>query len=362
MFPPIFDGHNDTLLKLFMESRASGRTFFERSTEGHLDLPRAMEGGLGGGLFAVFAPNPAFTYGPTGNVPLVRTELGYEVLLEGPYPQSTAEAFTRGIVDKMDVLVAESSGRVAHVRDANTLEQCLTDGTFALVLHFEGAEAIAEDLSNLDEWYERGLRSLGLVWSRQNAFAEGVPFRFPSSPDTGPGLTNAGRELVRACNRLGILIDLAHLNEKGFWDVASLSTAPLVSTHTAAHAIAPRSRNLTDAQLDAVRDSCGVVGVIFAKYDLDPEGRLEGDVPLSYLTRHIAYIAERIGVEHVAFGSDFDGTQIPSEIGDATGLTRVMTALQEHGFSDSDLLKIAHGNWLRVLRDTWHASPPSVVL
>ena len=93
------------------------------------------------------------------------------------------------------------------------------EGAVTAIVHLEGAEPIAPDLSNLEGWYERGLRSIGLVWSRPNAFAEGVPFRFPSSPDTGAGLTDAGRELVRACNRLGILVDLSHLNEAGFWDV-----------------------------------------------------------------------------------------------------------------------------------------------
>src|SRR5206468_1669749 len=125
----------------------------------------------------------------------------------------------------------------------------------------EGAEPIAPDLSNLERWYDRGLRSIGLVWSRANAFAEGVPFRFPSSPDTGPGLTDAGRELVRACNRLGILVDLSHLNEAGFWDVAGISDKPLVATHSNAHAICPASRNLTDKQLAAIKESDGMVGL-----------------------------------------------------------------------------------------------------
>lgn len=349
----VFDGHNDTLLKLFDPSRASGRSFFERSSEGHMDLPRALEGGMGGGLFAVFAPNPAFTYGPDGNVPLILTAHGYEVPLEVLYPFELAEPYTAEIVDRLFEMEAAFEGRVEVVRDIGALERCLAKGTFAIVLHFEGAEAIAPDLSNLQGWYERGLRSLGLVWSRVNAFAEGVPFRFPSSPDTGPGLTAAGRELVKECNRLGILLDLAHLNEKGFFDVAALSNAPLVSTHTAVHAIAPRSRNLTDPQIDAIAASGGVMGVIFAKYDLDPHGRLDIDVPVELLVRHIAYVADRVGVEHVALGSDFDGTQLPSEIRDVTGLPRVVGALREHGFNEEEVANIAHRNWLRVLRATW---------
>lgn len=354
----VFDGHNDTLLKLFHPARQTGRSFFERSDEGHLDLPRALEGGLCGGLFAIFAPNPRFTYGPTGNVPLIRTPAGYEVPLEEAYPRSAAEPFTAALVDRLQELEAASGGRLAVVRDAAALDRCLEEGVFAAVLHFEGAEAIAPDLSNLEAWYQRGLRSLGLVWSRVNAFAEGVPFRFPSSPDTGPGLTPAGKDLVRACNALGILVDCAHLNEQGFWDVARISVAPLVSTHTAAHALAQRSRNLTDAQIEAVGASDGVVGVIFANYDLDPEGRLDADVPLELLARHVAHVAEVAGIDHVALGSDFDGTVLPSAIGDASGLPRVLDALRSHGFDEGEVEKIAFKNWLRVLRRTWGREIP----
>ena len=113
----------------------------------------------------------------------------------------------------------------------------------APVLHIEGAEAIDPNFELLDVLYEAGVRSLGPVWSRPNAFGHGVPFRRPSSPDTGPGLTDLGKELIGACNRLGILIDLSHLNERGFWDVAAISNAPLVATHSNAHALSPHSRN-----------------------------------------------------------------------------------------------------------------------
>src|SRR5207248_7858657 len=140
-------------------------------------------------------------------------------------------------------------------------------GTFAAILHFEGAEAIDADLNALEVFYQAGLRSIGIVWSRPNDFAQGVPFREGTSPDTGPGLTDAGRELVRACNRLGIMLDLSHLNEQGFWDVARLSEAPLVATHSNVHAITPSTRNLTDDQLKAIKDSEGIVGLNFGVND-----------------------------------------------------------------------------------------------
>jgi membrane dipeptidase len=226
-------------------------------------------------------------------------------------------------------------------------------GRVAAILHLEGAEPLAPDLSDLGAWYERGLRSLGLVWSRANVFAEGVPFRFPSSPDTGPGLTAAGRELVRACNDRGILVDLSHLNEAGFWDVARLSTAPLVATHSNAHSLCPSSRNLTDAQLDAIGASGGVVGVNFAVSFVREDGGQVAATPLEEIIYHLQYIAGRIGLDHVAFGSDFDGALVPEALGGIAGLPKLVDALRAAGLDEEAVAKVTHRNWLRVLGDTW---------
>src|SRR5690606_7773104 len=177
-----------------------------------------------------------------------------------------------------------------------------------------------------------GLRSLGPVWSRPTLFAEGVPFAFPASPDTGPGLTPHGRALIKRCNELGIMIDLSHMNERGFWDVAALSDAPLVATHSNVHAICPSARNLTDDQLNAVRESGGVVGLNFATGFLAPDGSRESDLPFEVMVRHVDHLVEKLGVDGVAFGSDFDGAGISDEIGDVTGLQKLLEALRGAGY------------------------------
>jgi SAM-dependent methyltransferase len=220
-------------------------------------------------------------------------------------------------------------------------------------MHLEGADPLAPDLSDLRRWYERGLRSVGITWSRPNAFGEGVPFRFPSSPDTGPGLTRAGRRLVRACNWWGIVIDVSHLNEAGFWDVARASDAPLVATHSNVHAICQSSRNLTNEQLDAIGDSGGVVGINFATAYVRSDGRSDPTTGLGQIVAHVDHVARRIGVEHVAFGSDFDGAAIPDELAGISGLPKLVAALRERGYGEADLDKITHANWLRVLERTW---------
>jgi membrane dipeptidase len=223
----------------------------------------------------------------------------------------------------------------------------------AAILHAEGADFVDEQFRALDVLAEAGLMSLGLVWSRPNAFATGVPFNFPASPDIGPGLTDLGRELVRRCNSRRLLIDLSHLNEAGFWDVARLSTAPLVATHSGAHALCASPRNLRDAQLDAIAHSGGMVGVNFHKGFLRADGDHNKPTSLSEIVRHLFYIADRIGIDHVGLGSDFDGAEMPEDLADAAGLPRLLKALQAAGLSDEDLRKVAHGNWVRVLRETW---------
>ncbi len=352
---PIFDGHNDTLLNLSPLKREGGRSFFEQSDEGHLDLPRARAGGFGGGMFAICVPTNA-AKPDSFQEALTITDTGYEVRMSPACEHTYAQQFTISAMASLFRLQAESDGQIKVVRAADELVACLRQGVLAAVLHFEGAEAIDPALDALYVFYEAGLRSLGITWSRPNAFGHGVPFRFPSSPDTGPGLTDAGRELVHACNRLGILLDLAHLNERGFWDVAGLSDAPLVSTHAGVHDICPSARNLTDKQLDAIGESGGVVGVNFHVGDLRTDGRFNADTPLTQTARHINYIAERIGIDHVAFGSDFDGALISQELGDAAGLPKLVAALRAHGYDDAALRKVTHENWIRVLRSTWNGS------
>jgi membrane dipeptidase len=239
------------------------------------------------------------------------------------------------------------------IRAAGELDAAREQGVLAAVAHLEGAEAIDPALETLPFWHAAGLRSLGPVHSRHNAFAHGVPFAFPSTGDHGPGLTPAGVALVRGCAELGIAVDLSHLNEAGFWDVARLELAPLIVSHTAAHALCPVSRNLTDAQLDAVGASGGLVGIVYAVPFVRADGANDADTPLSVIAGHARYVADRIGVEHVGLGSDFDGATVPAALGDVAGLPRLVDALRAAGFSESELEAIAWDNWRRVLEAAW---------
>lgn len=349
---PVIVGHQDTLLSLFWPGRGSGRDFFVRSEEGHIDLPRAREGSVAGGFFAVFVP-PDPSIPPNPEPALKISANGYTVRLADPLEHTYALRVTQRMVAQLFRLEERSEGQLKVVRQVSELEDCIRTGVHAAILHFEGAEAIDPDLDSLEVFYRAGLRSLGPVWSRPTIFAHGVHFGFPLSPDTGPGLTDLGKELVKACNRLGIMLDLSHLNEKGFWDIARLSDAPLVATHSNVHALCPSTRNLTDKQLDAIKASGGLVGLNFGVNDLHADASRDPNVPLEVLIQHIDHLVEHLGIDGVALGTDFDGTTIPTAIGDAAGVPRFIDALSAHGYDDVALRKFGYENWLRVLARTW---------
>ncbi|MDK4717908.1 dipeptidase [Rhizobium sp. CNPSo 3968] len=344
---PIFDGHNDILLKLYNQrSDDPARAFIHGNKSFHIDLPKARSGGLFGGLFALYSPSHdkiSFA-GMTGG--------SYRIPMPAPLVISEAQPSVLAELSILLRIERESNGAVLRCMSTREIRAARDSGALAVVVHLEGAEAIDEDLHFLDILYGCGLRSIGPVWSRNNIFGYGVPFHFPASPDLGPGLTHAGERLIKACNRMKILVDLSHITEMGFWDVARLSTAPLVATHSNAHALCPSPRNLTDKQLDAIRDTGGLVGLNFATCFLRNDGEMRTDTPIDLLIEQLDYLLERVGEDHVGLGSDFDGAAIPEAIGSSAGLPVLMDSLRTKGYSDTLLLKIASENWLSVLART----------
>jgi membrane dipeptidase len=347
VYPPIIDGHNDVLLRLWLKkSVRAAEDFVEGDGLGHMDLPRIKAGHMAGGFFAIFSPSQA-KYSHDDDD------------LNPPYDASLAQqaalVSAEGMMDLRDRIVALAGGDVVLCETATQMRDAVAAGKLGWITHIEGAEAIAPDLSNLQALYDRGLRSIGPVWSRPNVFGEGVPFRFPSSPDTGGGLTDAGRLLVRECNRLRIMLDVSHLNEKGFWDVAALSSAPVVATHSNVHELSASSRNLTNEQLLAIRDSGGMVGLNYATGFLRADGRWDSLTDASVLVRHVDHLVRFAGEDCVGLGSDFDGARIPSFIGNVTGVSWLLDALAAAGFGAELIEKIAHKNWLRVMEKTFGA-------
>ncbi|MDP3341379.1 dipeptidase [Frigidibacter sp.] len=346
---PVFDGHNDFLLRLLRNPAEREAIWLTGEGKGHLDLPRMKAGGFVGGFFAVYIPSPKAHDAPD-----------YEALMNNP-PYDLPLPDLIGDTAAMPVAMAmvghlmwmERTGALAICRSTADIRAAMEAGKIAAILHMEGAEAIGEDLDALHVWHAAGLRSLGPVWSRPTVFGHGVPFRFPGEPDTGPGLTDAGKRLVAECNALKIMIDLSHLNEAGFNDVAALSDAPLVATHSNAHAVTRSTRNLTGRQLRMIAESKGMVGLNYATSFLREDGKQSADIGWEPVLKHMDHLLSVLGEDHLGLGSDFDGATIPQGIGDVAGLPHLLEAFRAHGYGEALIEKLAWKNWLAVLDRTW---------
>ncbi|MGB3176874.1 MAG: dipeptidase [Albidovulum sp.] len=348
---PVFDGHNDFLLRLLRDPENRETIWLKGERKGHLDLPRMKAGGFAGGFFAVYIPSPTPHDAPD-----------YEAIMDAPpydlpLPELIGHQAAQPVAVAMigHLMWMERTGTLRICRTVADIRAAMAAGQIAAILHMEGAEPIGADLDALYLWHAAGLRSLGPVWSRPTVFGHGVPFRYPGDPDTGPGLTDAGKRLVRTCNELKIMLDLSHLNEAGFNDIAALSDAPLIATHSNAHAVNPSTRNLTDRQLGVIRASDGMVGLNFGTVFLSDDGRKSAFKGWDPVLRHLDHLIDKLGEDRVGFGSDFDGTTMPADLGDAAGLPRLIDALRAHGYDEALLRKLAHENWLAVLERTWGA-------
>lgn len=346
----IFDGHIDTLNKIY--SSKEDISFLKRNHTTHVDLPRARSGGLIGGFFAINVPPHPSSPEADFMYHLTITKNGYDKKLDSAIDTTYAKEFTDKVINLLDTIEKESQEKVSVVRNFREINKNLKNNVFSIVLHFEDAVAIDEDLANLEYYFDKGLRSVGITWSRPNVFGVGVPFRYPHTPDTGKGLTKAGKQLIKKCNKLGIMIDLTHLNEKGFWDTEKITSKPLVATHSNAYAICPCTRSLTDKQIDAIGASKGVIGINFEPGLLRPDGKPEKKTSPDLIIQHINYMVDRIGIDHVAFGSDFDGAMLPQGIKDVADFPKLIEKLKKAGYDKKSIEKISLGNWMRVLKET----------
>ena len=348
---PTFDGHNDFLLRLYNAPRQRETLWLTGEGKGHLDLPRMVKGGFVGGFFAIYIPSPHEDDG-----------MDFLQLMENPpfrlplprlIPASEALPTAWAMANHALWMERASQGRFKLVTSVAEIRANMEAGVISGILHMEGAEAIDADLDALYAFHALGLRSLGPVWSRPTIFGHGVPFAYPASPDTGEGLTEAGQRLIKACDALKVMIDLSHVNEKGFDDVARLSSQPLVATHSNAHALTPSSRNLTDRQLAIIRESGGMVGLNYATSFLRRDGKQNADMGWEDVLAHLDHLITHLGEDHVGLGSDFDGATIPRGIGDVTGLPALQQAMLDHGYGAALVAKISCDNWLGLLERVW---------
>ena len=342
-----FDGHNDVLLKLYYSKTENvSKEFFDGNNYCHIDYQKIQAANFVGGFFAIFTPDKGRNFsGLSSKI----EKKSYDFPLPNPISYDHAIDTTNKMISILNQILDASKGKIVLCKNGLDFKKAYENNKIGILLHIEGAEAIDKDFKSLEKLYETGLRSIGLVWSRSNIFGHGVPFSFPSSPDTGPGLTSLGKELVKICNEKKILIDLSHLNEKGFWDVENLSTRPLMVTHSNSYELCQHSRNLTNTQLQAIKESKGIVGVNFATGFLRPDGQMKSDTSLDLIVKHADYLIKYLGEEGVAIGSDFDGAVVPEKIKDLGRINNLKQYMHLSGYDKELIEKIFFKNWLNFL-------------
>ena len=311
----IFDAHCDTLLEIV----SGKRRLTEKSAEGHIDLPRLLEAGVTAQVFAIFVEDEWLWRAPVQAMRMI-------------------DAFYQAVDD--------AQGQLVLATCASDIEDAKNMGRVAGILSLEGAEPLDGELSVLRLFYRLGVRSVGLTWNRRNQAADGV-----GESRTGGGLTEFGLSLVEEMNRLGMLIDVAHLAPRGVTDVLEISQSPVIASHANAHALCPHRRNLTDEQLHAIAERGGVVGATFYRGFIAPDTEL---ATLDRLVEHIDHLVSVMGVDHVGLGSDFDGflgEPTPEGLEDVTRLPKLTNKLLERGYQAEDIQKILGGNFLRVFRE-----------
>lgn len=310
----IVDAHCDTLLNTL----ASKRDLAKRSQQGHIDLPRLQEGGVTCQFFAMYI-EPQFK-------PARAARRALQLLDE----------FDRQLALAGDLVLAKS---VQDIYDAKH------QGRVAALLSIEGGEAVEGDLALLRIFYRLGVRAMGLTWNERNDIADGV-----AEEGAKGGLSEFGRAVVQEMNRLGMLVDVSHLSEASFWSVMEHTGAPPIASHSNARSLANHRRNLTDDQIRALGKLGGVIGVVFAPYFVESQGKAS----LAGLVDHIDHLAAVGGIDCVGLGSDFDGYGVSSQhtgvMDDVSQFPLITEELVRRGYTSEQVLKVLGGNFLRVIQ------------
>lgn len=305
----VVDGHQGTLFDVLYRVKD-----MKEESPGHVDLPRLKKGGVRLAILSAFPSDRTY--------PIRGVKVGLEYI----------DAFrSLGDIPGVKLCMNESD-----------VEEAKRDDKQGFMLGFEGGEFLEGSLESLRIFAKQGLRLLTLTWSERNALGDGA-----AESGTRGGLTSFGRQVVKECADLGVIVDVSHLSEAGFWDVADLSEEPFVASHSNCHAVYPHPRNLTDDQMKAIAESGGLVGITFNPDYLSASE----DATVATVCDHVMHALEVAGEDHVGIGSDFD--TFGDDVGPLSGVDQLpllSAELLKRGVSGKVLPGILGGNWLRIIR------------
>lgn len=244
--------------------------------------------------------------------------------------------------------IEAAGGAVVVVTDRPSLEAAVGGDRPGLVLSIEGSEGLSADPRLLRLAFRLGVRLVSLTWNERNALADGA-----GEDPGGGGLSRAGRAIVQEMNRLGVIPDVSHLSQAGFWDLLDVTSRPPIASHSNCGALTPHVRNLSDRQIRALADHGGIQGVTFVRDFLGGDGTLERVV--DHVIHHLTVAGDDC---HLGLGSDFDGVRQPvGGLEDVSGLVRLADAMSARGLSDGTIGRVLGENYLNFLRSYWSDFP-----
>ena len=319
----VVDAHCDAILGLMSDSpdpvfrSSTKRTLGEQSNIGHIDIPRMLKGGIDVEVFAIWIE------------PIFASNLSSKRALQC-----------------LDVFFSElekNHDKIALARNYNDVITNHKEGKISALLSLEGGEAIDGDIRILRMMYRIGVRIVTLVWNNRNKIADGI-----NEARSKGGLTNFGVQVVEEMNKLGMIIDVSHLSDQGFWDVLEVSKHPVIASHSNCRSLCDVPRNLSDDMIKALAEKGGVIGVNFVPCFLSKDN----NATVETVVDHIDHIVETVGVNHVGLGSDFEGVEkMAKGLEDASKLPNLTKVLVSRGYSDQEIEKILGGNFLRIFRE-----------
>lgn len=316
------DTHCDTMGECI--ARSEGKVTLQNNP-GHINMEKLIKGGAMAEFFAIFIPTHDSGAGKGVTLP------PYD------YFQFVYKAYLKELEANKDVL--------APACNYDDIMANKAAGKVSSVLTVEDGVPLEGKMERLEEFYQKGVRLISFTWNYENSLG------FPNSKDPeimNRGLKQFGLDCIERMNEMGMLVDVSHLSDGGFWDVVKHSKKPFIASHSCCRALCNHTRNLTDEMLHALGEKGGVVGINFASQFLN-EGAEYTDI--QSVVRHMLHIRDKAGLDALGFGSDFDGITSTLEFKDYTGLPLIVDALKPH-FTDDEIDKICSGNMLRLIRDT----------
>ncbi len=354
----VVDSHNDFIWQVYDKGAEFKGSSFTQS-----DLPRFKSGGVDVQFFAVW-------------IPMKEVKNSF--------------SFVKGQINRLNKIAENNSNDIEFANSYDEIMSVLAKNKMCGLIGVEGGTAIQSDIDNVNKLYDIGVRYIGLTWNNSNVIASSA--KDETEKGKKGGLSEFGKKVIQRMNELGMMIDVAHLGENSFWDVANLSTQPIFSSHSNAYAINPHFRNLTDEQIKAIAKSGGVVQINFYDEFLDKNARqnrtknayqlykkeldelndkygddlekynterdnflkekhISGGTTIDKVIEHIDYIKNLVGADYVGLGSDFDGgISPPAELYDASCYPMITEKLVEKGYTDEEIKKILGLNILRVFK------------